>query len=44
MKLPGITPDKPNIYEFGCSYEDIYNDLYKKDATLYPISYINNIT
>ncbi|VVC27132.1 RNA polymerase II subunit A [Cinara cedri] len=35
VKLPGITPDKPNIYDFGCSYDEIYKDLYNKDTSYY---------
>ena len=31
VKLPGNAPDRPNIYDFGTSYEEIYNDLMLKD-------------
>jgi RNA polymerase II subunit A C-terminal domain phosphatase SSU72 len=33
--LPGSSFDKPNVYEFGISYEEIQSDLKKKDKTLY---------
>ncbi len=35
VKLPGPTMDKPNIYDFGISYDEILADLTKKDKTLY---------
>ena len=41
VKLPGPSPDKPNCYEFGTSYEEIYNDLLEKDKSLYPFNKIN---
>ncbi|RWS03805.1 RNA polymerase II subunit A C-terminal domain phosphatase SSU72-like protein [Dinothrombium tinctorium] len=35
VKLPGPSIDKPNIYDFNVSYEQMYNDLLKKDKSLY---------
>ncbi|KAJ8889952.1 hypothetical protein PR048_009457 [Dryococelus australis] len=35
VKLPGTAPDKPNCYEFGISYEEIYQDLLSKDKSFY---------
>ncbi|CAG9824985.1 unnamed protein product [Phaedon cochleariae] len=35
VKIPGSAADKPNIYEFGTSYEEIYLDLLQKDKSLY---------
>ena len=35
VKLPGPTPDKPNVYDFNTSYEEMYKDLLEKDRNLY---------
>lgn len=37
VKLPGSAPDKPNIYDFSTTYEQMYQDLCKKDKHLYPV-------
>lgn len=31
VKLPGNAPDRPNVYDFDTTYEEIYNDLMLKD-------------
>lgn len=37
VKLPGPSPDKPNVYDFKTTYEQMYNDLVRKDKELYPL-------
>ena len=36
MKLPGAAPDRPNIYDFNTTYDEMYRDLLMKDKNLYP--------
>ncbi|ESO08240.1 hypothetical protein HELRODRAFT_75246 [Helobdella robusta] len=35
VKLPGLTPDRPNIYDFNTTYDDMYRDLMNKDKQMY---------
>jgi len=34
IKLPGPSLTQPNVYEFGTSYEEIYQDLARKDKSM----------
>jgi len=38
VKLPGSSPDRPNVYDFGVTYEEMYNDLTNKDRNLYTMN------
>ena len=34
VKLPGTALEKPNVYDFGVPYSEIYEDLSAKDKNL----------
>ncbi|XP_039736343.1 RNA polymerase II subunit A C-terminal domain phosphatase SSU72-like [Pteropus medius] len=35
VKLPGPSPDRPNVYDYHTTYEQMYNDLVSKDKDFY---------
>ena len=43
VKLPGASPDRPNVYDFDTTYEEMAADLLSKDRQLY-LLIINAIT
>lgn len=43
VKLPGPGPEQPNIYEFGTTYQFMYEDLHRKDPHLYLLSTYSSV-
>ncbi|KAI3381069.1 hypothetical protein SNEBB_001416 [Seison nebaliae] len=35
VKLPGMSVDRPNLYSFGTTYDEMYKDLEEKNGTYY---------
>ncbi len=35
VKLPGRAAHQPNVYKFGTTYDEMYQDLFKKDPHMY---------
>ena len=44
VKLPGPSPQHPNIYDFNTTYDEMYRDLAMKDKQLYPLSRVARFT
>jgi hypothetical protein len=41
VRLPGPSIDKPNIFQFGYPYENMFQELKTKDAKLLGLRYFN---
>lgn len=39
VKLPGPSISKPNVYEFGTPYKQMFDELRRKDPELYPLNH-----